>query len=66
MDIKNCLGCNITPGIQTDELGMTYRFICTKCGKHTQDILSPSSTLNNPHCDDNTFQRLTEEWNSMN
>lgn len=66
MDIKNCSECNITPGIQEDELGMTYRFICTKCGKHTQDLLSPSSTLYNPHCDDYTRQRLIEEWNNMN
>ena len=66
MDIKNCLMCNIKPEIHTDELGMTYWFICTKCGKHTQDILCPSSTLDNPHYDDNTIQRLTKEWNDMN
>lgn len=66
MDIKKCSKCNITPKIQNDELSMVYRFICTKCGKHTQDLLSPSSTPSNPHCDDNTYQRLIEEWNKMN
>ena len=45
---------------------MTYRFICPECDKHTQDLMSPSSTLDNPHCDNVTYQRLIDEWNDMN
>lgn len=66
MQINQCLECEENPSIQTDELGITYRFICPKCGKHTQDLISPSSSLVNPHCDEKTMNRLITEWNSMN
>lgn len=66
MDIKNCSDCNIEPRIQPDELGIIYRLICAKCGKHTRDHMSPKSTLNNPYCDDETLNLLINEWNGMN
>ena len=65
-NIKKCSKCDKLPCIQNDELGFTYRFICDGCGKHTQDLLSPSSSLDDPHCDEETTLRLIDEWNSMN
>lgn len=66
MNIKKCSKCGQQPNIQTDELGMTYRLICKNCGRNTSDIISPNSSLNNPHCDELTMSRLINEWNSMN
>ncbi len=66
MDINNCSTCNVQPCIQSDELGFVYRFICPNCGKYTHDKMSPTSSLNNPHCDTDTLNFLIQEWNSMN
>lgn len=66
MITKKCSSCNIEPMVQTDELGVTYRLICANCARHTQDLISPNSTLANPHCDENTLKRLVTEWNEMN
>lgn len=66
MKIKNCSKCNTTPLQQSDELGITYRLICTTCGKCTGDIISQTSTIADPHLDNDTLSRLVSEWNSMN
>lgn len=66
MKIKLCSTCNEEPLIQTDELGMTYRLICGTCGKHTQDMLSETSTLENPAPGEATMSRLIKEWNDKN
>ena len=66
MKIQNCSNCNIKPDIQSDELGITYRLICRGCGKHTGDIMSPSSSLDKPHCDESTLNLLIQEWNGKN
>lgn len=66
MKINNCSKCNVQPGIQSDELGIIYRLICTKCGKCTRDKISPTASLNNPHCDEDTLNFLVQEWNGMN
>lgn len=66
MQTKNCSNCNVQPESQSDELSITYRLICPKCFKRTQDIMSESSTLEKPHLDDKTLARLTNEWNAMN
>lgn len=66
MNLKNCSECNIKPKRQSTLGGMMCRFICPSCGKHTQDIMSPSSTLANPQADEETIKRLTEEWNNKN
>ena len=66
MKIENCSNCNVQPESQSDELGITYRLICPKCSKHTHDITSKSSTLENPHLDDETLTRLANAWNAMN
>lgn len=66
MNIKPCSICSEKPMIQTDELGVTYRFICENCYKYTSNLISPSSTLDNPHCDEKTLSRLINEWNSLN
>lgn len=65
-NIKKCSKCNELPCIQPTELGIIYRLICPNCGKHTQDLISPSSSLDNPHLDEETKSRLIDEWNSMN
>lgn len=66
MGISLCTKCNIMPEIQSDELGITYRFICAGCGKCTETIISPSSSLSEPHADEQTINRLTEMWNNIN
>ena len=40
--------------------------VCTNCGKHTRDYISPKSKLNTPHCDDETLNLLNNEWKEMN
>lgn len=66
MSIKNCSGCGNQPKIQSDELGIQYRFICDNCNKFTRDIISKSSTLSNPHADEETILTLTQLWNNIN
>lgn len=66
MYMRKCSKCAEFPVLQFDELGTIFRLCCPKCGKHTQDIISPTSTLSNPVCDENTKSRLYEEWDNMN
>lgn len=65
-NIKPCSTCGENPQMQTDEFGITYRLTCENCYKYTHDLISPSSTLEEPYCDDVTFSRLINEWNSLN
>ena len=66
MDIKKCSNCNSEPQIQSDELGITYRLICTTCNNFTRDLISRGFTPANPHCDSDTYQQLIQMWNDMN
>lgn len=45
---------------------MIFRLICLKCGKHTNDIFSPTNTIEDENTDEETLQRLTREWNAKN
>lgn len=66
MHIHLCSTCNRKPHLQPYELGITYSFICPKCGKETPCITSRNATLDNPYCDKETKERLIIEWNQMN
>ena len=48
---------NVSKYWKTKHLGFVYRFICPNCGKYTHDKMSPTSSLNNPHCD-----KIDEYW----
>ncbi len=65
MEIKNCSECGIQPSVQSSEIGCIFRFVCKKCGKCTQDILSPTAKMGDP-IDVETQERLTLEWNELN
>lgn len=66
MDIKNCSACGVQPRIQSDEFGITYRFICDKCQKHTDDKVCPSSSIIDSIPDGETYNWLVSQWNSLN
>lgn len=66
MTLKNCSGCGKQPKIQSDELGIIYRFICEDCNKYTADVINKSSSLKNSRPDNETTSRLTEMWNKLN
>lgn len=66
MKLKNCSECNEPPRIQSTEIGMVFRLICNCCGKHTKDILSPTSSIGDIFPDDETFCQLSKEWNNSN
>lgn len=66
MEMKKCSNCNCKPCIQSSDVGMIFRLICPKCGKFTGDILSPTAQLGDKEPDEETLQRLIEEWNLIN
>ncbi|MCD3245243.1 hypothetical protein G8S21_04675 [Clostridium botulinum C] len=67
MEIKVCSECKVNPQFSSvDEFGLVYSCECPNCRKHTQNVLCPSATICNPNIDEETKNRLIEEWNSKN
>ena len=66
MFLKNCSECGCQPIVQSAEIGMMFRLICTQCGKTTDDLMSPTSQMGDENPDAETYKKLSDEWNKLN
>lgn len=65
MNITKCRRCGKIPEFYAvDEFGILYGLHC-ECGMGTQEIISPSSTLECPCLDVETQNKLISEWNNQ-
>lgn len=66
MEIKKCSKCGCLPQIQTTEINTFFRLVCPECYKYTDDIMSPTNSIEDESPDEETLQRLIKQWNDKN
>lgn len=65
INLLKCPACNSeeVPDLITDELGATFRFVCSECMNAYGAVLEPNFSLDlDPNITFETYKRVCETW----